>query len=630
MENNEIMEIMSEDDQSASLNHALLNNLDTPNQHPITAIIGLETVLNNIEQLKTVYSDKKNIADFYLWEDWADSNTSPNRIGYFVSVCEDVNKIKLCTGDCPFGVVVDVAGFVGGQNDLDATIDHRYGLVANSGVVTVRCETDVNVGDFVVPNESGYAQKDEAGYGYQVIARKNIGDISYATIVFNGLTSYVNGLKRMIVENSRLITGLESRCDELNAAIEAKSEELSNTIKTLDGRIEELNNTIEELNTKITELESRIEDLENDDGDTTEYVVVKYVGTNGIEGTNGSVTVEKDTYFTVMTYTEAGVTTGNQNYWSGSDGNYYYAGQTYMVTSDLILTAIYVEPEHTHSYGTNYQSISNTQHAKVCSCGAQTDVSNHTFGDWTKVNDDQCSHTCGVCGATISEDHSVYYDSDAGDTTYCITKCRKCGSMWQMNGHVWGSWMVSGDKVKRTCSVCNRTETNENMVVVTYKIYTNKANTEYQTFTDVATIGQPYILLNASTLTSGAAASPGQWSSNDVTLNSAGSVEHVPSHNFTLEWKCSEPEVVSTVTVTYNIYTDKANETYSIATDTATIGGRYTLLNPSTLESNAVSPGEWIANNSNITIKHDSASPGGYIERVPSSDFTMTWKYNGE
>ena len=230
-----------EDEQSILLNHALMNNLDTPNQHPITAIIGLENKLAEIEKLDTVYSDKKNIADFYLWKDWNDKNTSPNRFGYFVSVCdEEVSKITLCTSGEPFGVVVDTAAFVGGQTKLDVTTDHRYALVAHSGIVTVRCEVGINVGDYVIPNEYGYAKKDENNCGYRVVARNNVGvepnAIYYAVISFNNLTSRVSNIKSATVNNAQSI----AKANESLIILNDKIAEAINLIASLEDRVKVL------------------------------------------------------------------------------------------------------------------------------------------------------------------------------------------------------------------------------------------------------------------------------------------------------------------------------------------------------------------------------------------------------
>jgi hypothetical protein len=161
------------------LNHALLNNRDIPDQHPITAITGLREELDEIEELKTVYSDKIGIANYYEWNEGA-----YDEAGYFVSLVPQTSTIKICDGSNIFGVTVDAttsAGFIGGQ-DADNPRNNRYGLVMTSGLVDVRCELDVEAGDYVVSNIYGVAEKTTSGCGYQVVAKENKHGVDYAVI----------------------------------------------------------------------------------------------------------------------------------------------------------------------------------------------------------------------------------------------------------------------------------------------------------------------------------------------------------------------------------------------------------------------------------------------------------------
>ena len=157
-------------------NHALLNNREVNDAHPISAITGLRAELNAIEALQTVYSDKKGNADYYEWAD----GVSISEYGYFVTLKEDVRTIAICTGDDIFGVVVDSAAFIGGQDNVAR--DNHYGLVATSGAVLVRCELDVAKGDYVVSNSYGIAKKSKSNRGYRVVALHEIKGSQYATI----------------------------------------------------------------------------------------------------------------------------------------------------------------------------------------------------------------------------------------------------------------------------------------------------------------------------------------------------------------------------------------------------------------------------------------------------------------
>lgn len=162
-------------------NHALLTNREIHDAHPITAITGLREELDSIEALQTIYSDKKGNADYY---EWADGHAlGENGVGYFVSLNEDARTISICAGDDIFGVVVDNAAFVGGQDDI--TRDEHYGLVVTSGAVHVRCELDVAEGDYVVSNAYGMATTASSGRGYKVVALHDIKGVPHATINLN-------------------------------------------------------------------------------------------------------------------------------------------------------------------------------------------------------------------------------------------------------------------------------------------------------------------------------------------------------------------------------------------------------------------------------------------------------------
>lgn len=163
------------------LRHQLLNGRDMPDQHPITAITGLRDELDDIEALQTVYSNGKQMADYYKWED--ENILYENRVGYFVSLCEDVRNIKICNGENIFGVVIDDAAFIGGQDDIAR--NHEYGLVLYTGVAHVRCELDVDVGDCVISNNYGMAKKTENNYGCKVIAIDEIKGVRCAAIALN-------------------------------------------------------------------------------------------------------------------------------------------------------------------------------------------------------------------------------------------------------------------------------------------------------------------------------------------------------------------------------------------------------------------------------------------------------------
>ena len=201
-----------------ALSHAVLNNRDIEDQHPISAITGLQNELDKINELKTVYSNGIGTANYY---GWCDGNIDKeDRLGYFVSLCKKINTVEICTGDSIFGVVVDEAAFIGGQNDDGR--DYRHGLIVSSGVVGVRCESDVSVGDYVVSNAYGIAKKATSGCGYKVVALNDIVGETYATIALNISADQIDKFGDMLHDfDSRLDASESNIVSAVNLANQA-------------------------------------------------------------------------------------------------------------------------------------------------------------------------------------------------------------------------------------------------------------------------------------------------------------------------------------------------------------------------------------------------------------------------
>ena len=240
-----------------STRHYSLYGRDEPDQHPIVAITGLRDELDNIEKLQTIFSDKKGQADYYLWHD---KNPSQEiRAGYFVSLCEDTNEIRICTGDNMFGVTVDAAGFIGGQTNIARDI--TYGLVVYDGAAAVRCELDVAVNDYVIPDNDGRAKKADNGYGYKVVALQEIDGVKYAVInlqieinKIRDLVDNVNNLDERVEEAE---SNIVSAINVANAAYNKAGEAGYVSEEALKDALEALNKS-NETSDKVNELESNV------------------------------------------------------------------------------------------------------------------------------------------------------------------------------------------------------------------------------------------------------------------------------------------------------------------------------------------------------------------------------------
>lgn len=239
-------------------NHALLYNREIGDAHPITAITGLREELNSIEALQTVYSDKKGNADYY---EWADGNYgADNRTGVFVTLANDARTISICTGDNIFGVIVDGAAFVGGQDDIAR--DVHYGLVATSGVVHVRCELDVAEGDYVVSNSYGVATKANSNCGYKVVALHNIDGAPHAAIQLNisvnqmdwvgGRLQEVADLADANYKNIVSATNLANQAYKKAAETEISNKEMSGKVDNALGVVEKLEEDVVDMGTQVS------------------------------------------------------------------------------------------------------------------------------------------------------------------------------------------------------------------------------------------------------------------------------------------------------------------------------------------------------------------------------------------
>lgn len=263
--------LVSLDGDGQQLNHALLNNRETPNQHPIIAIEGLRQELDNIEKLQTIYSDKKQQADYYAWRQ-DDAHLLPeNPYGLFVSICPETNQIQICDGTRDvFGVTVADAAFVGNQEYAQAEggtkigRDGNYALVANYGLVAVRRMPSVVVGDYVVPNSRGEAQKSDGNYGYLVTAVSDA-DGLYALISLATPSTLTQTLADTAKDLSERMTAAEHN---ITSAVNVAN----SAYATAQSAKELTDASIESIGGKVNDALGRVEAVEGTVGNLSESV----------------------------------------------------------------------------------------------------------------------------------------------------------------------------------------------------------------------------------------------------------------------------------------------------------------------------------------------------------------------
>lgn len=236
-----------------------------PRQHSIGAIEGLREELDEIERLKTVYSDGKNQANYYMWED--ENPNQENRDGYFVSIHRNDNKIRICKSDeDEFGVTVSSAGFIGNQNDKIPR-DSNYGLVVHSGLVGVRCGTDVVQGDYVASDDYGVAQKTDGTYGYLVTAISKINGVDHAIISLTMPTTQMQKFSEITQDVAERMdsaeTNISTAISVANAAynkaqvaqdwVQGNVENIAGDVVIIGGKVDNIIADIEDLDIKVVD-----------------------------------------------------------------------------------------------------------------------------------------------------------------------------------------------------------------------------------------------------------------------------------------------------------------------------------------------------------------------------------------
>ena len=239
--------------------HYSLYGRDEPDQHPISAITGLRGELDEIGRLKTIYSDEVGLANYYKWHDGVYDD-----YGYFVSLVQGTNHIQICDGADIFGVTVNMAGFAGNQTAPARGND--YALVATTGLVQVRCESDVAAGDYVVCNSVGVAEKTTSGCGYKVSAVDNSTGVSYAEVSL-GVQAHVTDVLKKSVQR------LDDRVDEveinvlyaMNTANTAQNmaQNAINSNGVISGQVSGALEKVESMEQQVGDLSSQVGNIES-------------------------------------------------------------------------------------------------------------------------------------------------------------------------------------------------------------------------------------------------------------------------------------------------------------------------------------------------------------------------------
>lgn len=207
----------------------------------------------------TFYSDTMLHADYYKWANGA----SYTDYGYFVSFEPGDSTITICNACDVFGVTVARAAFVGNQ-DLENPRQSDYALVATQGIVAVRCESDVTVGDYVISNTRGEAEKTTSECGYKVIAVYPIDDIAYAAITL-GVQAYTTDLLGRNVKHlgERLDDADDRIMSAMNIAAIAynKAQEAAGSSDVMGGQVADVVDKVDDLGERVDDLSTQVSDI---------------------------------------------------------------------------------------------------------------------------------------------------------------------------------------------------------------------------------------------------------------------------------------------------------------------------------------------------------------------------------
>lgn len=247
------------------LQHALLNGRELADQHPITAITGLQESLDEITSLKPIYSDKIGVASYYKWYDGAHDES-----GYFVSMVPHTSTIAVCEGSDIFGVTVSTAGFVGNEGYIeeinkDGTTrkvreprDNTYAIVATTGIVDVRCASDVVDGDYVISDKHGIAIKTTSNCGYKVFAIEDKDGVPYASISLGVQACVTDALGQKVKHLTTRMDDAEINiAAAMNVATEAYNKSAALAYEALDSASDAANKA-DDVMSKVEEVEGAV------------------------------------------------------------------------------------------------------------------------------------------------------------------------------------------------------------------------------------------------------------------------------------------------------------------------------------------------------------------------------------
>ena len=256
--------------------HNDLAGRDISDQHPISAITGLEGKLDALSSTSNVYSTAGGFAELRLWA----KDAKTRDVGYFVSLTNDIDGntyVGICNEDTSvYGVTVsrNDVGFYGYQDDEydkldkatpDRLNDPTYAKVCLFGNVKVRISDaeylNIETGDYVIPNDFGYAKKSDNNIGFEVVSKGQISGVGnnwyYVGIALvpqsDNVSKAVGELKNAQIKLENVTIQLGDKVSDLDLQLGKDFEGLQDLLNECTDKTNEIEQQLPEMNKIIQE-----------------------------------------------------------------------------------------------------------------------------------------------------------------------------------------------------------------------------------------------------------------------------------------------------------------------------------------------------------------------------------------
>ena len=379
--------------------------------HPIKQVEELSGILNNLALAKDYHSIHSGFAEFRQWLDdgyYKKNYLSTGGVGYFVSlitdgknntyidICNKKNADNVTDVNDIYGVTVANSGFYGYQADtyniLDSTSrdlsdDFNYAKVCLLGTVKVRMTSEdhlnINVGDYVVPNELGHAQKSENNVGFKVISKGQIESVGstttawyYVEIALIPQNDNVARVMKKIEDTQVNLEGISIQLGTMSDEFEGMKDSNIQLGKDFDGLKDLVNESTDQIKKQLPTIEDMLQDakdIASEANKTINNVALEYA-----EAVNGVNKAQEDVKSALATVNQIKQELNPLAQWK-EDGTSNIAGFVAQANADSTTLA-----SITQAYGTDLTGIIQ----KIDENGATiqhlvTHVDKYTLGEYS-------------------------------------------------------------------------------------------------------------------------------------------------------------------------------------------------------------------------------------------------------